>query len=489
MKNVFTQAQAAMKHLIKHSTHKHRSGKGVVTEATRPLLNFSLLRTPFRLAAVLCFLLTLGVGEVLGATLTCTFEQVTGKTFPYNDAWELTAGTENTTYHHGGNRCVTLNSASFVLQTKNKISGTITNVTYYAGRTSNNSTSTNVYIETSTDGSSWTKQNTYAISGAGRLDNSNNNWSTVSQDMNVSNCYVRISRIGGGASTAVRAIDDVTITYTPAVYNVTFNRNGVTETINNVEGGTELDNIDGDGTQGGCSAWTFVGWSKSQRTAQNSSDEMSIVSTVEDAGPYYAVYSHSEEYEGSRNLMCTFEQVTGKTFPYNDAWELTAGTENTTYHHGGNRCVTLNSASFVLQTKNKISGTITNVTYYAGRTSNNSTSTNVYIETSTDGSSWTKQNTYAISGAGRLDNSNNNWSTVSQDMNVSNCYVRISRIGGGASTAVRAIDDVTITYSGGTITYYSTTATCCDLLGTINGSFTLSRKQYLPFSAEAALSD
>ena len=68
MKNVFTQAQAAMKHLIKHSTHKHRSGKGVVTEATRPLLNFSLLRTPFRLTAILCFLLTIGVGEAWGAT-------------------------------------------------------------------------------------------------------------------------------------------------------------------------------------------------------------------------------------------------------------------------------------------------------------------------------------------------------------------------------------------------------------------------------------
>ena len=234
-----------------------------------------------------------------------------------------------------------------------------------------------------------------------------------------------------------------------------------------------LDNIDGNGNQGGCAAWEFIGWSKTQRAAQNSTEPMTLVTTVDGVGPYYAVYRHTETNSGSSTLTCTFEQVAGKSFPYNDAWELTAGTENTTYHHGGSRCVTLNSNTFVLKTANKISGSITNVTYYAGRTTNNNTATNVYIETSTDGTNWTQRNTYAISGAGRLDQSNDNWSTVSQDLtNVSNCYVRISRIGGGNSTAVRAIDDVTITYTGGNTYYYSTTATCCTELGTINGSVT-----------------
>ena len=47
-----------------------------------------------------------------------------------------------------------------------------------------------------------------------------------------------------------------------------------------------------------------------------------------------------------------------------------------------------------------------------------------------------------------------------------------------ASAGVRVWGDVIVTYEPS-----------CTPLGTINGPFTLSRKQYLPFSAEAALSD
>ena len=76
--------------------------------------------------------------------------------------------------------------------------------------------------------------------------------------------------------------------------NVTLNRNGATETINNVVEGTDLDDIDGSGDQGGCSAWTFIGWSKTQRAAQNNSTAMTLVTDVDGAGPYYAVFSHTE---------------------------------------------------------------------------------------------------------------------------------------------------------------------------------------------------
>lgn len=80
----------------------------------------------------------------------------------------------------------------------------------------------------------------------------------------------------------------------PSEYNVVLSRNGATETINNVATGTALDDIDGTGAQGGCSAWTFVGWSKTQRAAQNVSTAMTLVTEVDGAGPYYAVYRHTE---------------------------------------------------------------------------------------------------------------------------------------------------------------------------------------------------
>ena len=174
--------------------------------------NFSFKSRWFLLPLML---FTLSIGQMWGATLTCTFESVTGKSFPYNDAWTLTNGSENTTYHHGGSRCLQFSTTTAeIIRTTNKINGTITNVTFYAGRTSQNSKSTNVYIQTSTDGSTWTTRKTFDIATAGRLDNSNDNWTEVSQDLTeVSNCYVRISR--AGSSTAVRAIDDITITYTP----------------------------------------------------------------------------------------------------------------------------------------------------------------------------------------------------------------------------------------------------------------------------------
>lgn len=85
-----------------------------------------------------------------------------------------------------------------------------------------------------------------------------------------------------------------TITVTNAPINVTLNRNGATEVINNVSVGTALDDIDGEGAQGGCDAWTFVGWSKSQRAAQNNSTPMDIVTIVDNAGPYYAVYRNGD---------------------------------------------------------------------------------------------------------------------------------------------------------------------------------------------------
>lgn len=193
-----------------------------------------------RLVFILAILLTVGVGNVWGATLTCTFESVAGKSFPYDAAWTLGNGSENTSYHHGGSRCLQFSeTTSVIIRTTNKINGTVTNVTFYAGRTSKNNNSTNVYIQTSTDGSTWTTQKTFDIATAGRVDQDNtNNWTTVSQDLkNVSNCYVRITR--GGTSTAVRVIDDITITYTPAVsYTITATRNNDSYGTVSVDGTT-----------------------------------------------------------------------------------------------------------------------------------------------------------------------------------------------------------------------------------------------------------
>lgn len=103
---------------------------------------------------------------------------------------------------------------------------------------------------------------------------------------------VQASQNVSGGKCGATITQDITISLAPI--DVTLNRNGNTEVINNVIVGTALDDIDGTGAQGGCEAWTFEGWSKSQRAAQDNSAPMDLVTTVDDAGPYYAVYKNGD---------------------------------------------------------------------------------------------------------------------------------------------------------------------------------------------------
>lgn len=96
-------------------------------------------------------------------------------------------------------------------------------------------------------------------------------------------------------------------------YDVVLDRNGVQETINGVASGTSLDDIDGDSEQGGCAEWSFVGWSKSQRSSQDDGTPMNLVTKVDDAGPYYAVYSHTAAGGGgsTTKTMTSFTSISG----------------------------------------------------------------------------------------------------------------------------------------------------------------------------------
>lgn len=105
--------------------------------------------------------------------------------------------------------------------------------------------------------------------------------------------------------------------------DVTLSRDGETEVITGVTVGTALDDIDGTGTQGGCAKWTFIGWSKTARTAQDNTEAMDLVTTVSDAGPYYAVYRGSKS-SGSSDYKLVENDLSGGwagdyLIAYNDA--------------------------------------------------------------------------------------------------------------------------------------------------------------------------
>ena len=215
--------------------------------------------------------------------------------------------------------------------------------------------------------------------------------------------------------------------------NVTLNRNGATETINNVVEGTELDDIDGTGVQGGCSAWTFIGWSKTQRAAQNNTSAMTLVTTVDGAGPYYAVYRHTESggvnTASSDNISS--ESTSAQTLETGKPITYTCSSSNT--YSDPARIYKNSTLTIAGGTITEIS--LTGVEDYA--VSNMTVNTGTLTPSGDDGT-WEGSATSVVFTA---------------------------------SSAQTRISAISVTYTGGDTYYYSTTATCCTQLGSINGSF------------------
>ena len=171
--------------------------------------------------------------------------------------------------------------------------------------------------------------------------------------------YITFACFGTSSSSRLY-VSHLSVTYQSAAaqtYNVTLSRNGVTETISDIEEGTALDDIDGTGDQGGCSPdWEFEGWSKTQRSAQNNTEVMDLVTTVDGAGPYYAVYSHTAEGGGgsSTATMSSFSAVSGNVNnDTNVSYEAAKGAASTApaiysnvlriYQNGGTLTITGNN--------------------------------------------------------------------------------------------------------------------------------------------------
>src|SRR5690606_7383921 len=92
------------------------------------------------------------------------------------------------------------------------------------------------------------------------------------------------------------------------------------------------------------------------------------------------------------------------------------------------------------------------ITFSLMRTSNN-TNTNIKIQTSLDNSSWSDVATYLMG-----EFNNGSYTEKTTDLTAfQNVYVRVYYSG---TTAVRHIDDVSLIYSGGTVTTYTTSPSC-----------------------------
>lgn len=281
-----------------------------------------LTAMPKRLAMVLTVLFTLGVGSILGAEVT----------FTASEDYSSFSGSPLSLTKAG----VTVSGFGSVQSSDLRL---------YKGTTLNiSSTNTISSIEfTFTNGSNnggWNgTSSTYAVSGL-----STKTWSKTATSGN-SGKQARITKIIVKYESQAQQ-----------PYSVVLDRNGAQEIINHVASGTPLDDIDGNGEQGGCTEWTFVGWSKSMRDAQDNSTPMALVTHVDGAGPYYAVYSHTDEGGGESTTatMSSFSNTSGNVD--NDAnvsYEAAQGTAGTApgiysnvlriYQNGGTLTITGNN--------------------------------------------------------------------------------------------------------------------------------------------------
>ena len=257
-----------------------------------------------------------------------------------------------------------------------------------------------------------------------------------------------VATSGSGATqTFTMPASDVTITATVTeipTYTVTWSSNGdESNQVNYYEG----DAIVFPGTATGCEGKTFMGWSAVTVAEQDVAPAYTTSATMPAHDvTYYAVFAEASSGSGV---------PTTETYGFEDSdddtnWTIDANiTKSTSAKATGTYGGIINTAETYITFNNKVK--VTNFSFKLARTSNNANYT-VYIETSTDGSVWTEAESYAMSSF-----SNGSFTSKSKDFDGStDLYVRLYCYN---TTAIRYIDDISITYGGGT-TYSGYSTTC-----------------------------
>ena len=223
-------------------------------------------------------------------------------------------------------------------------------------------------------------------------------------------------------------------------------------------------------TGASCGTKVLVGWSTVEVAETNTKPtsnfyEKGASVTLAASQTFYAVFATASG-GGSSDMEIDFE---GLSSTYSD-WTFTNLTSqqtnaNVTAHGGSYFGSTDATATASIKTNSKVDPQ--SLTVYFTKQTTNTTSSTWYIQVSSDGSSWTDVTTQSATSMSR-----GTWVEVESDLSdYSDVYVRVYYSG---STAVRNIDDLTLTIGGGT-TYSAYSTTCCTPLGSIKGSVSLSQ--------------
>lgn len=383
---------------------------------------------------LLLTMMFVGVGTVLGAESTLTFTKACGGSGTADDgvAWTVTSdGSESTFDSSKGIHYGTGSAAvQYIKLTTSGISGTITKVVVNASVGSGVSATASVTVGGSAFGgdaqSLSTTATDYTFEG------------TASGEI-----IVTVTK----PSSAKKAlyVKSVAVTYTTdGVEAPTFSPEG-----GKVAAGTTVTLTQDDAV---LIMYTTDGTDPSFENSVGEEYTAPIVVNSSMTIKAIAVDDDGNESNVASETYTVLEQITGLSIDF-EAEELSSYVDWTFDNinltnavitaHGGNAY-----AANVNEENNGVAkGTITtkatvafpkNVTFYISKESNNTTSSNWIVRVSEDGTTWTDVETASATSM-----SKGTWTEVSVDLTAyTNVYVRIAYDG---STAIRAIDDVTIT--------------------------------------------
>ncbi len=231
---------------------------------------------------------------------------------------------------------------------------------------------------------------------------------------------------------------------TPTKYNVTIANNiengTVTASSTSAASGDEitLSATPADGYEFG--SWSVTDASSNAITVTNNKFTMPA-SNVNVSATFNKTQGGGDEPSGDV-LSVDFEN---EASTYSD-WTFTNITtkqtnDNVDAHGDSYFGTTAGKATGSIQTKDKVNPET--ITFYISKTTTNTTSSSWKVQTSTNGTSWTDAKTVSASSVTR-----GAWTEVTHTFsNVSDVYVRVYYDG---STAVRCIDDLTLTLAGNT---------------------------------------
>lgn len=265
--------------------------------------------------------------------------------------------------------------------------------------------------------------------------------------------------IVGAGSTTISVTQEADGTYCAVDASYTLNVNNLPFTVSfdagtgTYAGGSLTETSGGAGVTlpaaTGCGEWTFAGW------ATTAVSETTTAPTLLLAGSKYypttnitlhAVYSVA----GSTEMI---DVTASYGFEASDTgWTVTVATQSTGDKHSGTYSGEIKANGATVQYGTKIAVPKSFTFWFKKATTNNNHE--AYIEVSSDGSSWTKVGTYAMS-----EFSNSEWRSKTADLSsYSDIFVRFSYYG---TTAVRYIDDLSVVHTTTMITNtYNSSPNC-----------------------------